>query len=405
MKRTEQQCVKLKFLMPATSRINLSQASIFKNATNTRIKDSSFTIINNNNNNIIQSLGDGIADPLKTLYDRVAPNAILNAGGRADEVKCYPGTREEVIDLTERWMEGKDGVAHGMMWLSGPAGAGKSAIVQTIAERCEERGVQAASFFFFRSDPTRSTAQPLVATLLYQIFKIYPPVRQAVASALSDDPLLFDASIQDQFNRLLSPALNDIPQPLESPTRRPVVLLIDGLDECDSEHKSSQRQILQALDYLLMQNNCPFLVLVASRADPQITMAVKELASPVKSIFLDEQYQPEGDIRAFVTGEFARIKKSHHLAHMLSDHWPSDEDTESIVNVHFCGHGYALHCKLIGKPKAQFGKGARHSSTCHHKLTVCAFGCHLQVHPFSSEKSGGNHGPSLNGATICHPCP
>ncbi|KAF5329697.1 hypothetical protein D9619_009227 [Psilocybe cf. subviscida] len=304
-----------------------SSTSILKNATNTRIKDSYFTINNNN----IQSPSDGVSDSLKTLYERVAPNAILNAGGRADEVKCYPGTREEVIDLTERWMDGKDGVAHNMMWLSGPAGAGKSAIVQTVAERCQERGIQAANFFFFRSDPTRSTARPLVATLLHQIFKICPPARQAVASALSNDPILFDASIQNQFNQLLAPTLHDIPQSVDSPARRPIVLLIDGLDECDSEQKSSQRQIVQALDYLLTQNNCPFLVLVASRAEPHITMAFKELASPVKSIFLDEQYQPEKDIRAFVTGEFARIKKSHHLAHMLDDHWPSDEDTNSIV--------------------------------------------------------------------------
>ncbi|KAF5329681.1 hypothetical protein D9619_009209 [Psilocybe cf. subviscida] len=222
MRRPEQQCVKgaqsqCYLLMVLTP----SQASIFKNATNTRIIDSSFTIINNNNN--IQSSGDGVSDSLKALYDRVAPNAILNAGGRADEVKCYPGTREEIIDLTERWMEGKDGVAHGIMWLSGPAGAGKSAIVQTIAERCKERGVQAANFFFFRSDPTRSTARPLVATLLHQIFKIYPPARQAVASVLSNDPILFDASIQDQFNQLFAPALRDTSQPLGCSARRLVV--------------------------------------------------------------------------------------------------------------------------------------------------------------------------------------
>jgi len=33
------------------------------------------------------------------------------------------------------------------MWLNGPAGAGKSAILQTIAERCKDNRL-AASFFF-----------------------------------------------------------------------------------------------------------------------------------------------------------------------------------------------------------------------------------------------------------------
>ncbi|KAF5329417.1 hypothetical protein D9619_009148 [Psilocybe cf. subviscida] len=304
-----------------------ANVSIFKNAKNPHIKNSSFTVNTTN----VNASGDGAPDLLKKLYDQVAQNAILNAGGRADEVRCYPGTREEVIGLMERWMDGEDGGAPNMMWLSGPAGAGKSAIMQTIAERCKERGVQAANFFFFRADPTRSTAQPLVATLLYQIFEFYPPARQAVASVLSKHPLLYGASIQDQFNRLLLPGLQDIPQLVGSPARRPMVLLIDGLDECDSEKKTPQRQILQILDHILTQNNCPFLVLVASRAEPQITMAVRELTSPVRSIFLDDEYKPEEDIRVFVAGEFGRIKKSHHLAHTLNVNWPSDEDTESIV--------------------------------------------------------------------------
>ncbi|KAF5329680.1 hypothetical protein D9619_009204 [Psilocybe cf. subviscida] len=234
-----------------------SSASIFKNAVNTRIKNSSFTVNN------IQAPGGSISvrssglDPLSKLYDEVASHAILNAGGRADEVRCYPGTREEVIGLVERWMDGKDGSAPNMMWLSGPAGAGKSAIVQTIAERCKNRRVQVASFFFFRGDPTRNSARPLAATLLYQIFRFYPRARQAIAAVLLDDPLLFDSSIQDQLNQLLASSLQDIPQPVDSPARRPIVLLIDGLDECDSEHKLSQRLILQALGHLVMQENSP----------------------------------------------------------------------------------------------------------------------------------------------------
>ncbi|KAF5319559.1 hypothetical protein D9619_008414 [Psilocybe cf. subviscida] len=302
--------------------------SFFKNAKNPYVKNSSFTVSHTTN---VYVSSDGVSDPLKRLYDQVAQNAILNAGGRADEVKCYPGTREEVIGLMDRWMDGKDGAASNMMWLSGPAGSGKSAIVQTIAERCKQRGVQAASFFFFRADPTRCTARPLVATLLYQIFELYPPARQAVAAILSNHPLLLTASIQDQFNQLLLTPLQDIPRPVESPARRPIVLLIDGLDECNSEQKSSQRQILQALDRLVMQNGSPFLALVASRPEPHIMMTVNKLASLVKPVYLDDQYAPEKDIRVFVTGEFSNIKRSHHLAHLLSDDWPSDEDYESVV--------------------------------------------------------------------------
>ncbi|KAF5329561.1 hypothetical protein D9619_009230 [Psilocybe cf. subviscida] len=302
--------------MAGYKRHKRAKVSFFKNAKTPIIQDTSFNVGTTTN---VYLSGDSISDPLKKLFDHVATNAILNAGGRADE------------GLVEHWMAGKNGAAANMLWLSGPAGAGKSAIVQTIAERCKERGVPAANFFFFRADLTRSSARPLVATLLYQILKIYPPARQAVASALSNDPLLFDASIQDQFNQLLATSAQDIPQAPESPARRPVVLLIDGLDECDSKSKTPQRQILQALDILVMQNNSPFLVLVASRAEPQISVAFEELSSTVQSIFLDDQYQPEKDIRVFVTNELLRIKKSHRLAHSLGNDWPSDGEIESIV--------------------------------------------------------------------------
>lgn len=41
------------------------------------------------------------ASSLDVLYRHVAPNAILNAGGRADEVRGHPGTREKVIGRIE----------------------------------------------------------------------------------------------------------------------------------------------------------------------------------------------------------------------------------------------------------------------------------------------------------------
>ena len=43
-----------------------------------------------------------------------------------------------------------------MLWLFGPAGAGKSAIAKRIAEIATEKGLLIATFFFSRTSPTRS---------------------------------------------------------------------------------------------------------------------------------------------------------------------------------------------------------------------------------------------------------
>lgn len=71
-------------------------------------------------------------DRLRALFSAVALNAILNAGGRGDEVRCHPGTQERVIEMLETWMGGKaDSPDAGskILWLSGRAGTGKSAIM------------------------------------------------------------------------------------------------------------------------------------------------------------------------------------------------------------------------------------------------------------------------------------
>jgi adenylylsulfate kinase-like enzyme len=43
-----------------------------------------------------------------------------------------------------------------MLWLFGPAGAGKSAIAKRIAETATEKGLLIATFFFSRKSPTCS---------------------------------------------------------------------------------------------------------------------------------------------------------------------------------------------------------------------------------------------------------
>ncbi|KAF5319144.1 hypothetical protein D9619_008289 [Psilocybe cf. subviscida] len=258
---------------------------------------------------------------------KVAPNAILNAGGRADEVRCYPGTREEVIGKMEKWMDREDIRTSRMMWLSGPAGAGKSAILQTVSERCQERGRHVSNFFFFRGDGTRNHAQPLVATLVYQLRTLYATLDKPLEDCLQAMPLICKASIGEQFRKLISAPVHTVQG--SSSICHPIILVVDGLDEC--EDKQEQEQILGALHALVDKDNSPFLVLIASRAEPHIVMTINKIASSVVSIFLDDEYRPQDDIRRFVTAKFDEIKGSHHLAHTLDKYWPSEFDIYRVV--------------------------------------------------------------------------
>ncbi|KAF5327762.1 hypothetical protein D9619_004086 [Psilocybe cf. subviscida] len=268
---------------------------------------------------------------LHLIYYEAVPNAILNAGGRADEVRCHPGTREEVLAKIEAWIDTKElNRERRIFWLSGPAGAGKSAIVQTLAKRCMARGVPMVNFFFFRGDAVRNLARPIVATLLYQLVELYPELKPLVGAVLAEKPRIFDQALLDQFEHLINNPVRSIIHP--SVHQWPIVILIDGLDECDSAGKHEQDVLLRVLHGLVFRENSPFIVLVASRPEPQLTMTFNEIGSSAESVFLDENYRPSDDIRLFVVAELTRIKNTHHLRGTLDEHWPSDSSINSIVN-------------------------------------------------------------------------
>lgn len=266
---------------------------------------------------------------MELLHKRVAPNAILNAGGRADEVRCHPGTREEVLSRIEGWRDTQDPLTPPLFWLSGPAGAGKTAIVQTIAEHNNAHGIPQANFFFFRTDRSRKTVFPLVATLVHQLILLYPALRDPVASVISTNPLILDAVLEHQIAQLIVTPLQSIRE--SSSSYHPPLLLIDGLDECESEERRGQQRILEAFDRVLSSHSCPFRLLVASRDESQIRATFNSISSQLLPLYLDDQYSPEEDIRIFVKSEFRRVRNVHPLAHTLDATWPTVTDVEDIV--------------------------------------------------------------------------
>ncbi|KIK06024.1 hypothetical protein K443DRAFT_307344 [Laccaria amethystina LaAM-08-1] len=74
--------------------------------------------------------------------------------------RCDHGTRPEVIAQIEQWLDGSDKRA-AICWIRGPAGYGKSAVAQTIAERYAKEGRLLGSFFFLRDLPCCSCCKAI----------------------------------------------------------------------------------------------------------------------------------------------------------------------------------------------------------------------------------------------------
>src|SRR5271163_4456842 len=70
--------------------------------------------------------------------------AFHNLSERYDPPRCHPSTRIAVLQHIMTWINDLQKL-YLFMWLYGPAGAGKSAIAQSIAELCHGANLLAAS--------------------------------------------------------------------------------------------------------------------------------------------------------------------------------------------------------------------------------------------------------------------
>ncbi|KAF9256680.1 hypothetical protein L218DRAFT_881225, partial [Marasmius fiardii PR-910] len=196
-----------------------------------------------------------------------------------DSQACFPqpnfseGAREEILkDLLQWACSSPSQEVPGVCWLWGSACAGKSAIAQTVAERCEQNELL-ASFFFSRTDPNWNTSKYLTLAIADGITTAIPALQSSIPQKVQDTPEILHMTLKQEFNALVVEPLlqwrKDIPEffsTLHTPTA-PSLVIIDGLDEC--LHPLDQEEVL-SLALLAMKEKLPLHFLICSRPEPQI---------------------------------------------------------------------------------------------------------------------------------------
>ena len=165
-------------------------------------------------------------DGFEILQEHVATAAFHNSKQRVDPPRCHVHTREAVLEELFDWIVGNVPREAWIAWLNGAAGAGKSAICQSMAEICIQRNVKVASFFFFRTDPTRNTIDPVIATLAYQIIQLFPETKELIAQSIESNPLIFEQTFETQLQVLIVAPIRHLH------ISETLLLIIDGIDEC-----------------------------------------------------------------------------------------------------------------------------------------------------------------------------
>ena len=245
--------------------------------------------------------------------------------------QCHPGTRVAFLKDLSDWVKDTESSTR-IIWLFGPAGAGKSAITHSVAEELSAAGNLAASFFFCRMDPRRNTDKPLLGTIVYQMAKSIPKLQPYISKAILDDPMISTKSLRTQFERLI---VNPVMEVLAShpPSKlSPALIIIDGLDEC--EDREGRRLILDTIFHAIPRLVTSFKFLVSSRPEDDIRRIFERsnIREEIRFVELLSDYQAYEDIRLYLRDGLSQLKRTHPIAEIIGSEWPPHESIEALVH-------------------------------------------------------------------------
>jgi hypothetical protein len=281
--------------------------------------------------------------------ENIASGAINDSEERSRAPKCLPQTRITVQNDILNWIN-HDGAPEDpkrMLWITGPAGTGKSAIAGTLADRCQKDGLLAASYFFSASSRShvRRSKKPLLLTIIYQLlqheFSRASGFKEEVLSAIKNNPVVLKKTLDQQLEELILAPLRRVASKSD-PSKWPRAIIVDAVDECGADPPDKPRtsqasrrlkeenhiEILSVLARAAADSSFPFRIVVVSRPEPAIQDFFDNCCSGiVDQVFLNEKYNPDADIALFLGVKFGEIRRQFNL----SPSWPSQEVIDFLV--------------------------------------------------------------------------
>ncbi|PPQ73474.1 hypothetical protein CVT24_007804 [Panaeolus cyanescens] len=272
------------------------------------------------------------------LFEHISGNALHDAD-EYEEVRCHPETRITILKLLRDWGTEVTDTTKPILWLHGPAGAGKTAIARSFAQSCQASSLLIGGFFFWRTDRARSDEKRLIPTLAYQLALSIPLVRPFIEERIAYDPAIFTKSLSSQLDALIISPIRSFREhhPHINPSTLPRIIIVDALDECGGLVENPVRSQERALEVLHQLSDhqalFPFRVLVVSRKESPLVWRFQqeELASKTHQVALDGTFQPDKDIELYVEREFLEIKTNHPLKQSLPENWPEANAIKRIV--------------------------------------------------------------------------
>ncbi len=263
---------------------------------------------------------------MKELSDRVMDGAEHDSSARDPPPLCHPGTRVQLTGRIDKWFHDKRR-QKALLWLNGPAGVGKSAVIQTFAESlAESRGLGAT--LFFSGTNNRKNPQLVVITIAFQLATRIPAYRVYITEKIALDPSMLKKGMKEQFRLfIVEPFGNKGIGKEEGPWG----VLLDGLDECEGVDQQCQTVQLVS-EFVLKFPQSPLVWIISSRPEPHIvtTFTDEEVAlSRWSECMPINSTEACLDVESYMRTSFEAIRK--RFPH-VSCYWPTESQFLKLAN-------------------------------------------------------------------------
>ncbi|KZO90431.1 TPR-like protein [Calocera viscosa TUFC12733] len=233
---------------------------------------------------------------------------------------CWPGTRHKLLEDIDVWISEFDASgAVQVYWLVDVGGSGKTAIAHSVSKKAFEKG-QLVTSFFFNQCKNKENAERLISTIARDLASLDPKIATAMALLLEGEGKRFLRSAPPalQFKELiLAPSVVSL-----YPTDRPILIVIDGLDEADDQ------------DYInILTEEVPklpgmFRFFITSRPRPEIVRSLSSVSVISKHDILIKEEDNMNDVELYIRKRLDEIAKQDPM----SADWPGEDHSRQLVH-------------------------------------------------------------------------
>jgi hypothetical protein len=186
-----------------------------------------------------------------------------------------------------------------------------------------------ASFFISRDSTERKNYRRVFHSIVYQLSSRDARIRTAVVKALRDDRDITTRPLSEQVPKLITEPLKAIASP-----DKPVLLVVDALDECDMEDGQEGGPLLPLLAQVVLQFPGTVKLFVTSREEQTIGKMIQGIhdkhgeQDTVQLHNLDQSVV-QSDIRLYLRARLGAIAKD--FPGITDKNWPSEDVLSELL--------------------------------------------------------------------------